>query len=215
VSRSRTTEYVRQAKQLYETNAHFQRLTAEQNCRSSEFSRYLPACMLRAGTVFGGFCMYVYVSVRTISRKLLIRNWCNLVGTCPTENARSGWKLVTFDLESYFRTFSIKAIYFEWLDLSGLRYILRIFRPWFTFKVITCNSKTTGRKLLRLDQNSCYDNARSNFELLAFWPWPLILRNISYFLTQTLSFECLTHSSFIYNVMVYLEYLGYFRVSKS
>jgi len=31
-------------------------------------------------------------------------------------NARSGWKLVTFDLESYFRTFSIQAI------LNGLTY---------------------------------------------------------------------------------------------
>jgi len=49
-------------------------------------------------------------------------------------NARSDWKLVTFDLyifcvvrgpfiekfhlESYFRTFAIYAIYFEWLDLA-------------------------------------------------------------------------------------------------
>jgi len=35
------------------------------------------------------------------------QNWCNFVGICPIVNARSGWKLVTFDLdlESYFRIF--------------------------------------------------------------------------------------------------------------
>jgi len=33
-----------------------------------------------------------------------------LVGTCLTVNARSGWKLVTFDLdlESYFRIFQLR-----------------------------------------------------------------------------------------------------------
>jgi len=31
---------------------------------------------------------------------------------------------------------------------------------------VACNSKTTGRKLLGLDWNICYDNARSNSELL-------------------------------------------------
>jgi len=41
----------------------------------------------------------VCLSVTTQSRKLQIRNWCNLVGMCPTVNARSGWKLVTFDLD--------------------------------------------------------------------------------------------------------------------
>jgi len=39
------------------------------------------------------------VSVHTKSRKLLIRNWCNLVGICPMVSARSGWKLMTFDLD--------------------------------------------------------------------------------------------------------------------
>jgi len=45
-------------------------------------------------------------------------------------NARSGWKLMTFDFESYFRIFLIQAIPFEWLDLATSflvwRYILRI-----------------------------------------------------------------------------------------
>jgi len=39
------------------------------------------------------------VSVRTKSRKLLTRNWCNLVGICRMVSARSDWRLVTFDLD--------------------------------------------------------------------------------------------------------------------
>jgi len=50
----------------------------------------LPAtAMQRVGIAFGGVCP---------SRKLLHRNRCNLVGTCAVVNARSGRKLVTFDL---------------------------------------------------------------------------------------------------------------------
>jgi len=41
---------------------------------------------------------------------------CNVVGICPMVNARSGMKLVTFDLESYFCTFSTQPIYI----LNGL-----------------------------------------------------------------------------------------------
>jgi len=41
----------------------------------------------------------VCLSVRRKSRILLIRNWCNLVGMCLMANARSDWKLVTFDLD--------------------------------------------------------------------------------------------------------------------
>jgi len=44
-------------------------------------------------------CLSVCVSVRTKSRKLLIRSWCNLVGICPKVNNGSVWKLVTFDLD--------------------------------------------------------------------------------------------------------------------
>jgi len=49
----------------------------------------------------------VHLSVCRKSRKLVIRNWCNLVGICPMVNIRSGSKLVTFDLElfSYFFVF--------------------------------------------------------------------------------------------------------------
>jgi len=50
--------------------------------------------MLQAGIVFGSICLSVHLSVclpvRTKSRKLLIRNWFNLVGICPMVNAKSG-----------------------------------------------------------------------------------------------------------------------------
>jgi len=59
-------------------------------------------------------------------------------------------------------------------------------------KAVAYNSKTIGQKLLGLDRNSCYDIARCNSELLAFWPWPLTLGNIFVcFLIQAQSFECL------------------------
>jgi len=35
-------------------------------------------------------------------------------------------------------------------------------------KVAACNSKTTARKMLRLDCNMCYDNTGSDLELLIF-----------------------------------------------
>jgi len=41
----------------------------------------------------------VRLCFRTKSRKLLVGNWCNLVGICAMGNARSGWKLMTFDLD--------------------------------------------------------------------------------------------------------------------
>jgi len=59
-------------------------------------------------------CLSVCVSVCTKSRKLLIRNWCNLLGICPMVNARSDLKSVTFDLESYFRIFSF-AIHISYI----------------------------------------------------------------------------------------------------
>jgi len=97
----------------------------------------LPARMLPAGIVCGGVCLWVCVSVRRKSRKLLVGNRCNLVGICPMGDAKSDWKLVTFDLDlwpwelfSYF--LKIQAIYFEWLDLatsfSVWRHIFRISR---------------------------------------------------------------------------------------
>jgi len=110
----------------------------------------------------------VCLSVNTKSRKLLIGNWCNLVRICPMVNARSDWKLVTFDLERHF-VFLVQAVIFEWLVVAALysvcRYIFRIFRSRSIFKVmgsrsrswqrksVACKAITTGQKLLGLDRN--------------------------------------------------------------
>jgi len=101
------------------------------------------------------------------------------------DEARSGHKLVTFDLEliSYFL---IQIIPFEWLYIAisflfgdtSSEYLAHgsVSGSWLQSqghtceKAIACNSNTTGRKLLGLDQNICYDNARSNLELVTISP---------------------------------------------
>jgi len=112
-------------------------------------------------------CVYLCVcaSVHTKSRKLLIRNchWCNLVAICPILNARSGWKLMTFDLDlwgfdlelfSYFFIYHIYLIHlsFECLNLatsfSACRYILRISRLMFSLHK-TVNSQIFIRHMDR------------------------------------------------------------------
>jgi len=62
--------------------------------------QYLPARLLRAGIVFGGVCLCVYSSVcpHKISKNTH-QNRCNSVSIRPMVNARSGWKLVTFDFK--------------------------------------------------------------------------------------------------------------------
>jgi len=103
--------------------------------------------MLRAGIVLGSVCVSVCLSICLKSRKLLTRNWCNLVEICPTINAKSVWKLVIFDLDlwpwelwSYFRIFPAQVIPFEWLYLANSflvwGYIFRTSRSWFSFKVM-------------------------------------------------------------------------------
>jgi len=79
--------------------------------------------MLGTDIVFGGVslslsvCVYVCLAFRTKSRKLPVRNWCNLVEYVlwqMLEVIESWWHLsLTFDLESYFRIFVIQAIIFE------------------------------------------------------------------------------------------------------
>jgi len=93
-------------------------------------------CMHAVSTYCSWWHLSVCQPISTKFRKLLTGNWCNLVGICPIVNARNVWKLATFDLEIYFRTFSIQAIYFERLDLAVWRYIFRISRSQFTFKVM-------------------------------------------------------------------------------
>jgi len=141
-------------------------------------SRYLRACceqVLFLATFVSFVCASVCLFVRTKSQKLLIRNWRNFVGICPLVNARSVWKFVIFDLdldfESYFRTFSIQSICFEWLDLATLfsvwRCIFRTSRSRFSFshgseKGGSMQLKNYWPKIAGLDRNICYDNTGSN-----------------------------------------------------
>jgi len=90
-------------------------------------SGYLRSCCEQVLFLAASVCL----SLRTKSRKPLIRNWCNLLGICPVVNARGVWKLVTFDLESYFRTYLSYNFRTDWpVDLATLtliwRYDLRI-----------------------------------------------------------------------------------------
>jgi len=95
----------------------------------------------------------VCLSVRRKSQKLLIRNRCNLVGICAAVNARSDWKLVTFDLESYFvylpRTCHLLSS-FECLNIgtsfSVWRDIFRISRSPSSFKVMGLISRSQQQK---------------------------------------------------------------------
>jgi len=142
---------------------------------------------------------------------------------------------LTFDLESYIRTFSIQDIYFEWPDLTPLfsvwKCIFRISRSRFSFQVMGLRSRSLQRengsvqleKFWWKDRNICYENARSNLELLTLWPWPLILRhNFVFFKIQALCFECLKITAsfsenrrFTYLLQcegTSLEYLGHLRV---
>jgi len=120
----------------------------------------LPACIpvsrmsLPASRYCFWRCLCVCASVRTKSQKLIIRNWCNLVGMCPMVNARSGSKLVTFDFDLWpwelFSNFSMQGIYFEWLDLatsfSVWIYTFRISSPRFSFKIVGLRSRSQQRK---------------------------------------------------------------------
>jgi len=141
-------------------------------------------------------CLCVCLSVRTKFRKLLSlnKNWNNLVGICLLVNI-SWWILEVHgwnwwhSIFSYFRIFSAQATPFERLyiatSFSVWRYIFRTSRSrsvsrllvqcqdHSSEKAVACNSKTNGQKLLGLDRNICYDSARSNSELLTFWPWHL------------------------------------------
>jgi len=111
------------------------------------FCSLLPACKLRAGIVFAGIC----VSVCTMSQKLLIRNWCNLVGICPMVNARGGWKLVSFDLGlwhwelfSYFSSsgYTSQTVWPNNFTFSMVMHLISSSRSWFSFKVTGPRSRS-------------------------------------------------------------------------
>jgi len=137
----------------------------------------LPAHMLQTGVVFGGICLRVSAFVCWKSRKLLVGNQCNLVGICSMGNTRNGWKLVTFDLDlglnlwpSVLLLYFLNSGYIFWVAwpsnfIFSLEMQLQTIWSRFSFKVMgsrsrsqqqkSNNSKTTGRKLLGLDQNMC------------------------------------------------------------
>jgi len=73
---------------------------------------YLHASCARSRHCFWQcLCVHLCVCLSTKSQKLLIRNRCNLVGICPMVNARSDWKLVTFDLDLWPR--ELFSYYFD------------------------------------------------------------------------------------------------------
>jgi len=113
-------------------------------------------------------CLPASVSLCVCLHKILktaVENRCNLVGICPIG---SWWPLTL----SYFHTFSIQAIYFEWLDLAihfqfgdtpseylGHSSVSRSgprsrSRQW---KSSSVQLLTVGWKLLQFDRNICYD----------------------------------------------------------
>jgi len=84
-------------------------------CKDQAVTHYL-----RASYAASRYCFWrrlcVCVSVRRKSRKLLVGNWCNLVGICLMVNARINWKLVTFDLDLWpweFFFFFFSSVYYN------------------------------------------------------------------------------------------------------
>jgi len=67
------------------------------------------------------YCIWQCLSV-CLSRKILIRNRCNLVGICFVVNAINDWKLEIFDrdLKSYFRIFYLPCICYLLLSFECL-----------------------------------------------------------------------------------------------
>jgi len=148
--------------------------------------------MLRAGIVLAAclavcLCVCLHKISKTTDRKLINmphgERW--VFG--------SWWHLI-FDLENYFRIFLIQAIPFKWLYLatsfSVWRFILKIFKSGFSFKVMGPRSRSRQRKSGSVQLKNYWseislawseyvtitlDNDRSNLKLLTFWPLPLTL----------------------------------------
>jgi len=133
---------------------------------------------------------------------------------------KSWWHCIwPLTLRAFFELFQFRLYLLT--SFSVRRYIFRILRSWFCFKVmvqgqghgnkkaIARNSKTTVRKFPGLDRNICYDNARINLELWHFdldlWPRDVL----SYFSIQAPRFECFNPAVLIsVRRGTSLEYLG-------
>jgi len=113
-------------------------VTAVRSCGGwdSRFAQFLQVLFLAASV-----CESVHLSAENLKNHWLDIDvtWQEYVPRWPLEVFGSWWRS-TFDLENYFRTFSIQAIYFEWLDLANSfsvsRHIFRISRSGFRFKVM-------------------------------------------------------------------------------
>jgi len=105
----------------------------------------------------GRSCFWRRLSVR-LSAENLESYWSEIDVTCweyvPwwTLEAIGSWRhlTLTFDLESYFRIFSARAIPLQWLDLAAAfsiwGYIFRISRSWSSFKVMGLRSRSRQQK---------------------------------------------------------------------
>jgi len=164
--------------------------------------------MLRAGIVFGRVC--VSLSVRTKSQNYLseIDVTGNYAPWWTLEVVRSWWPLT---LRAIFVIFQFRLhilnvwdTYSEYLSHSSVSRSLVQGQGYSNEKAVARNSKTTRRKLLGLDWNICYDNARSNLELLLFWPWPLTMRHIFVCFNSSSMLWMPQASSFIFSVKVHL-----------
>jgi len=109
-------------------------------------STLLPAASYAASRYCFWRRLCVRLSVRTPSRKLLIRNWCNSVGIWNTASARSVWKMMTFDndlwpWEIIFIFFATRATTIQWLDLA---ISFSVWRCIFTISISLLRAKVTG-----------------------------------------------------------------------
>jgi len=103
------------------------------------------------------------LTICTKSLKLLFRNWCNVVGICAMADARSVWKLVTFDLDfwpwhSYFSNscYIFRVALPSNFILVGI-YIFRISRSQLSFKVKVTAAKKRLRATQKLLVGNCWD----------------------------------------------------------
>jgi len=163
--------------------------------------------MLWAGIVFGSVCLWVClrvgVSVCRKSRKLLIRNRCNMIGVCSTlEVVRSWWHLtLSFDLELFSYFFSSYIFWMAWhSSFIVCLHIFRISMSQFSFKVMGLRSRSQQQKSGSVQLKNYWSEiagawleyllryAWSNSELLTFWSWPVTFRHIFIFLSSSFKF---------------------------
>jgi len=116
---------------------------------------YLRACCEQVLFLATSVCLSVSLVYESVSRKywkLLVRNWCNLIGIYPHGEHWKWFKVadiwpMTWELLSYFSssgyTFwmaSLTTLFSVWW------YIFRMSRSWYSFKVMGLRSRSRQRK---------------------------------------------------------------------